>query len=163
MAMGKQIREALGCIGMMAVLALFGAGCSTVDWNQETPSAETAGKQQKEMASQYHHFGDVLIPDLLKVERKSCFVYQTSAFSAGVIVLNGSVDSSTLVTFFENNMTKDNWMPISSFKSPRTVLLYQKENRWCVINVTEKDFINETHVEIWVAPTLEGAETGLLK
>jgi len=162
MITGKQLKWTLGCIGMMAVLVLAGAGCSTVNSNTGPSSTDAAGKQQKEIPSRYHHFSDVLIPDELKVDRRSCFVYQTSSLSAGVIVLNGGVDSSTLISFFENNMMKDNWMPVSSFKSPRTVLLYQKESRWCVINITEKDF-NSTHVEIWVAPTLGGAETGLLK
>jgi hypothetical protein len=68
---------------------------------------------------------------------------------------------TSLSAFFENNMSKDNWQPVSSFKSPRTIMLFHKENRWCIINISEKEF--STHVEIWVAPTSNEAGSGLLK
>jgi hypothetical protein len=48
-------------------------------------------------------------------------------------------------------MVKDNWQMVSSFKSVRSILLFHKDNRWCVVNVTEKDIY--TYAEIWVAPT----------
>ena len=63
--------------------------------------------------------------------------------------------------FFESNMTKDNWQNIGTFKSQRTMLLFQKAHRWCVMNITDESF--NTHVEIWVAPTTGGAQSGLLK
>ena len=52
---------------------------------------------------------------------------------------------------------------ISAFKSPRTMMLFQKQTRWCVINITEGQF--STQVEIWVAPTIsaDGMEMGLQK
>jgi hypothetical protein len=49
-------------------------------------------------------------------------------------------------------MVKDDWKNISSFKSERTMLLFQKANRWCVMNITDERF--NTYVEIWVAPTI---------
>jgi hypothetical protein len=78
-----------------------------------------------------------------------------------VLALKGRVDINSLITFFENNMAKDNWRAVSSFKSPRSMLLYQKENRWCVISITDKGYT--THVEIWVSPTIGEVEGGLLK
>ena len=35
-------------------------------------------------------------------------------------------------------------------------MLFYKENRWCVINITEKEFM--TYAEIWVAPTIQAGE-----
>jgi len=58
-------------------------------------------------------------------------------------------------------MAKDNWQIVGTFKSPRTLLLFQKENRWCVINITDGRF--DTLVEIWVAPFSGQSESGLLK
>jgi hypothetical protein len=40
-------------------------------------------------------------------------------------------------------------------------LLYRKENRWCVINVTDGQFSSQ--VEIWVAPFSDISGAGLLK
>jgi hypothetical protein len=58
-------------------------------------------------------------------------------------------------------MVNDNWKNISSFKSERTMLLFQKNHRWCVMNITDEAF--NTYVEIWVAPTTKDAQAGLLK
>ena len=63
--------------------------------------------------------------------------------------------------FSYKGMAKDAWKKVSSFKSPRTILMFQKENRWCVINITDGNY--STDVEIWVAPTMNESETGLMK
>lgn len=109
----------------------------------------------------YYDFEDVLVPAELKVDRKRSFVYHSPDFTAGVLVLNGRVEVNSLIKFFDNNMAKDNWRLVSSFKSPRTVMFFNKANRGCIINVTEKQF--GTEVEIWVAPYFEPTESGLLK
>ncbi len=105
----------------------------------------------------YYDFGDVRLPEELKVDNNASFVYRTAGFSAGVLVLEGRVEIYSLISFFENSMRSDEWIFLSSFKSPRTMMLFKKENRWCVINITEK--LASTLVEIWVAPTTD--ETGL--
>lgn len=107
----------------------------------------------------YYDFKDVLLPGELSLDKKDSFVYMTSGFVAGFLHLTGRVDGKSLVTFFENNMLKDNWQPVSSFRSARTLLLFTKKNRNCVIIITEKSF--NTDVEVWVAP-MEGAGGGNL-
>lgn len=160
MAKMRQMRRVTVCIGILAALMLCLTGCTTV-LNKSTATTSDKAKEKKGPQPLYYDFGDVLIPGELKVDKKTSFVYQAPTFSAGVLVLNGRVEITSLIAFFENNMTKDNWIPISSFKSPRTMLLYQKESRWCVINITDENF--STHTEIWVAPTVGGPEGGLLK
>ncbi|MBT9440083.1 MAG: hypothetical protein GAS50_12980, partial [Desulfobacterales bacterium] len=55
-----------------------------------------------------------------------------------------------------------NWRILGSFKSsPLTIMLFQKENRSCLIKIIEK--LTTTHVEIWVAPSIDEVESGLLK
>jgi len=109
----------------------------------------------------YYDFGDVRLPEELKVDDEDSFVYRTPGFSAGVLVLEGRVELYSLIAFFENSMASDNWKFISSFKSPRTMMLFHKEARWCVINITEKNL--KTLVEIWVAPTAEELELDMMK
>ena len=109
----------------------------------------------------YYDFGDVLIPKELKIDKGSSFIYSAPGFSAGVLALSGRVNVSSLCSFFEENMAKDNWKLVVSFKSPRTLMLFQKENRWCVINITDGKF--STEVEIWVAPTVTEGARGLLR
>jgi hypothetical protein len=118
-------------------------------------------KQDKPPEPVYYDFEDVLVPSELKVDDKRSFVYHAPDFTAGVLVLTGRVEVDSLIKFFENNMAKDNWRLVSFFKSIRTIMFFNKSNRGCIINITEKQF--KTEVEIWVAPTMETAEGGLLE
>lgn len=142
----------LSVFGLSLALILF-SGCAGFRSGSQQASGEK-GVQQPESKNEpiYYDFGDVLVPRQLTVDRKLSFVYRTPGFSAGVLSLKGRVEINSLLTFFHNNMAKDNWRLVSSFKSMRTIMLFQKENRWCVINITEKDFY--TYVEIWVSPTM---------
>jgi hypothetical protein len=139
-------------IFMITVVFSIG-GCSSLS-KKDNKATAPASKTSTAVAARYYDFGDVLVPKELKVDKKSSFIYQTGEFSAGVLVLKGRVETSSLISFFESNMAKDNWNIISSFKSERTMLLFQKTHRWCVINITD-EAIN-TYVEIWVAPTRNG-------
>ena len=145
-------------VGLMVVMLMAVAGCASnkKDKTVTAPSVEGSG-----VPALYYDFGDVLVPRELKVDKKSSFIYQTEGFSAGVLVLKGRIDSSSLISFFDRNMAKDNWQMISSFKSDRTMLLFQKAHRWCVMNINDETF--NTYVEIWVAPTTKGSASGLLE
>ena len=155
-----QKRMGLIVLGLAIAMIFSSGGCSSLTKknNQATAPSATSDSGVK---ARYYDFGDVLVPNELKVDKKSSFIYQTEGFSAGVLVLKGRIETSSLISFFENNMAKDNWHMISSFKSERTMLLFQKAHRWCVMSITDERF--NTHVEIWVAPTTKGIQTGLLK
>lgn len=145
--------------GMRCVWVLFAAGllflsCSTLKGGSST------AESKKDLPA-YYDFGDVLVPKKLQLDTKSSFVYRTSDMSAGVLVFKGRIDAASLTDFFENNMAKDNWQLVSTFKSPRTLLLFQKEKRWCIININDSSY--NTQVEIWVAPTMHSTASGLLK
>jgi len=157
----KNKRIILIYIGIFTALFFLITGCSTLKSKKGDSAAQTTKKEDEGPSPLYYDFGDVLVPHELKVNKKSSFVYGTPGFSAGVLVLNGDVELTSLIDFFKNNMAKDNWGLVSSFKSPRTIILFHKENRWCVVNITEKQF--NTNVEIWVAPTIGEPEPGLLK
>ena len=147
-------------LGLAIAMIFSSGGCSSLTKKNNQATAPSA-KSDSGVPARYYDFGDVLVPKELKVDKKSSFIYQTDGFSAGVLVLKGRIETSSLISFFENNMTKDNWHMISSFKSERTMLLFQKAHRWCVMAITDESFY--TYVEIWVAPTTEGIQTGLLK
>ena len=146
--------------GMTIAMLVSIGGCSSLTKknNQATAPSE---KSDFEVTALYYDFGDVLVPKELKIDKKSSFIYQTEGFSAGVLVLKGRIETNSLISFFENNMAKDNWHMISSFKSKRTMLLFQKSHRWCVMSITDESF--STYVEIWVAPTTKAVQTSLLK
>ncbi len=154
-------KSAAACFGMITIFLLLISGCAVSKTkNAGSPSSSIPQKENKN-APVYHDFEDVLIPAKLKAVRDSSFVFQTPGFSAGVLTLKGKIDINSLFAFFDTNMAKDNWSVIATFKLPRSIMMYKKENRWCVISINKKE--RNTLVEIWVAPTISGAESGLLK
>jgi len=150
------------CLSITAVFFLLFTGCTWNKSDRRTTTSRSAIQKKKEPVPLYLDFGDVLIPGELKMDKKSSLVIQSPGFSTGLIVLKGRVNVKSLIDFFENNMAKDNWKLACSLKSPRSVMVFEKENRRCVINILEKEF-NMTYVEIWVAPTIdETTSSGLL-
>jgi len=157
---GFNNRKVLAGLLVPWLLIVLLTGCASMGDNT-VDSEQAVMEEEAEPSPIYYDFGDVLIPLELEVDRDSSFIYHAPGFTAGVLVLSGRVEASSLIRFFENNMAKDNWQLVSSFKSPRTIMFFNKANRSCIINITEKSFSSE--VEIWVAPTLNGSETTLYK
>lgn len=143
---------------LITALLLSVVACSSAP--QTTDGSDAKEKNDKK-APLYYDFGDVLIPRELELDVNSSFVYHTSGFTAGILAFKSKAELGSMVAFFENNMAKDNWQAVGVFKSPRTLLLFQKENRWCVINITDNRW--DTLVEIWVAPFSDLSGSGLLK
>jgi len=155
-------KTVFGCIGIGVAIFLTISGCASITSFKTGGSTKTsASKKDKGAIPSYYDFGDVLIPRELKIKKKLSFVYRTPGFTTGVLTLTGRVEINSLIAFFENNMSKDNWREISSFKSPRTIMLFQKEHRFCVINIIDQE--PKVRVDIWVSPTIEESESGLLK
>jgi len=150
-------------ISVLLVVFMTSWGCArlqndTKSSEQLEPDATTGDITPSPL---YYDFEDILLPAELKVNKKKSFVHHATDFRAGVLVLTGHVEINSLVRFFEINMVKDNWRLVTSFRSPRTMMFFEKSNRDCIISVTEKPF--KLEVEIWVAPNTRSAEEDLLK
>ena len=160
---GKSTAFSTVGIFMILVAALFlFSGCSALKSKKTAPQSGSAGQPATAKPKAiYYDFGDVLLPSELKVDKDDSFVFHTPGLTAGVLSLKGHVEISSLINFFENKMPVDGWQAISSFKAPRTMMLYKKQTRWCVISITEGQL--NTRVEIWVAPTVADPASGLHK
>jgi hypothetical protein len=144
-------------LASLAALILC-AGCASLGGGQEQPTVETS--PAPEAGPLTSDFQDIRLPRELKEVKNETFFMQTGTFSAGVLTLRGRVEVNSLIAFFETQMRADNWQLVGFFRSTRSLMMFYKENRWCVINITEKHVY--TYVELWVAPTLRQAETRLL-
>ena len=141
---------------MLSIFLLVGAGCAA--WEKSRDTSEETGEKKSEVeapAPVYYDFVDILIPAELSLVKKSSFVYSTPSFSAGVLVFEGYVQGESLVNFFTTNMPKDGWTLKSSFRYRRVILSFEKEERSCLISVTE--YPMKTRVEIWVAPQVSAS------
>lgn len=139
-------------IPVILLSCLLISGCANFQPNKTDSVTNNISKKEKKGPSPiYYNFEDVLIPGELSIDKKESFIFSSSGMSAGVLALNGGVEINSLIQFFEINMTKDNWKLISSFQSARTLMLFQKGMRWCVICIYDNPL--RTHVEVWVAPS----------
>lgn len=151
-------------IWVTAALLLSVTGCSTLNSKDEGASyaaSTEVSAVQPENSHVYLDFGDVMLPRELDLDKKESFVMNTAGMTSGVLVMSGGVDANSLVGFFESKMPVDGWHKVGSFRSARSMLLFEKKTRWCVIAITDGKF--STKVEIWVAPITETMKSGLHK
>ena len=98
-------------------------------------------------------FGDVMIPRDMDVNKDASFIYNRGGINAGLLRLSGRVDSRSLLRYFQNNMANDGWRMISQFQAPQSLMVFEKENRLCLIAVEDSTF--QTFADIWVVPRNE--------
>jgi len=155
-------RNRLVLAGVAALCVLLIAGCSVLKRHDE---AGTDGGVVSRSGPQpvYLDFDDILIPENLQPDREKTSVFRIGDMTAGVLAINGRVPSEKLIDFFDHNMSRDNWKIVSSFRAPRSMLLFEKGTRWCVITIFEDDFDHKTRVEIWVSPKNEDVDSGVLQ
>lgn len=127
------------------------SGCENFNSSSTAdPGAPQDTADASEPADYYYDFDDILVPKEMELQNKDSFILETPEAKSGVMVFTGSVEIVSLTNFFINNMTKDNWNMRSAFKSNRTILVFEKSNRYCIINLTDGQF--KTLLEIWVSP-----------
>ncbi|MFP4390263.1 MAG: hypothetical protein ACLFPR_15115 [Desulfococcaceae bacterium] len=139
------------CIWMALALAISAGGCTGL----RSAGGGGGGERNIGESPLYYGFPDVLIPAELREDKQNSYLVQSQGFSAGILAFRGRVDRGSLIAFFRENMAKDNWRTIGGFTASRSILLFHKENRWCVINIAEGDF--STAVEVGVVPTTANA------
>jgi hypothetical protein len=127
--------------------------CSQMNFGGSNDQQQQQPAEVTETPSDYYYdFDDILVPRELTLSTPESFIIETPQSKAGVMVFTGRVEMSSLTTFFVNNMTKDHWVMRSAFKSNRTILIFDKEDRYCVVNITDGKL--KTSVEIWVTPRM---------
>ena len=97
----------------------------------------------------YYEFPDVPIPRDLSRDESDSFIVDSPPLKSGVMVFSGTYDRPTLLDFFMAAMPNNGWTMRSVFKASRSLLIYTKSNRYCVISLTPSYFI-KTRVEIWM-------------
>ncbi len=136
----------------LALALLLAPGCaSTLDKGASAPptvDAQVAGD-----------FNDIQVPLEMTLQKSDSFVVNTNGVRTGVLVYKGGLEAESTMRFFENSMKNDAWIQVSSMKSKRSMLLFKKESRWCVMEVSAGRF--STEVTIWVAPDGSGMGSGM--
>ncbi len=153
-------RHSLALLLVGAVLFLL-PGCSGLGWNQPgavAPAANTASPAGNLKApptqspTQYYDFPDVPIPAEMSLRLNDSQVFQSGEFKTGLLVLRGRVDPGSLIAFFQAGMDRNGWRLLGSTRYRKSILLFTKPGKSCVITIYEKYFY--TYAEIYVLPTV---------
>jgi len=140
---------------ILLVLNLMGCATSTLSQETAAPSEplQITSSGESETA-RYYDFEDVPVPAEMELKTDRSFVFQTTEFAAGMLAFSGRVELSSLISFFRIKLPDHGWRFLSSIKSPKTILFFQKENRLCIITIISKAFT--TDAEILVAQGFRG-------
>jgi len=145
----------IAVLAMVAVLAV--SGCNSVLQDRSAGGTESAPASAPTTTAvgTYQEFDDVLIPNEMQIIGKSSFVFETPQFKTGIVTYKGRVDAVSLSNFFEKELPKDNWKLRSKMKYNRTILVFEKTDRDCIINIIDESF--NTILEIMVAPRMDSS------
>lgn len=116
---------------------------------------ESSSVSITETRTSYYDFDDILIPSELSLDKKNSLLFTAGRSKVGILLFSGRVEPSSLTAFFQNNMQKDGWSLLSSFKYRQHLLIFLKGERTCVITITEKTF--STTAEVRVGLTEQGS------
>lgn len=123
-------------------------GCASKNTSSEEPVV-TSGKatESYEEFIPYTEFDDIAVPNELSRVPERTFIYENSEFRTGMIVMKGRVENQSLIDFFVNQMSKDNWTKESSIISTISTLVFKKPYKSCMIRITDGTY--NTEVEIY--------------
>jgi hypothetical protein len=141
------IRRKMIWLVTVVLLLLMTASCAMFEKGPAKP--ETAQKRLPDV----REFDDVLIPREMDIAKESSMIYRREGMSAGLLRLSGRVEPASLMRYFQNNMANEGWRPISQFRSPQSLMIFQKGNRMAVIAIEDGDL--ETFADVWVVPMNE--------
>lgn len=148
-------KPALSCL---VVLLFTLSACSAKQTGSAVGDPGTRPQAQNSAgAGTYYDFNDIMIPRAMTLQPKQSFIFEGPQVKTGFLVFKGRVDAVSLSNFFVNNMAADGWHLSSSFRSKRTILVFTKPGRDCIVNIVDGRFT--TTLEIWVAPEEAGGSS----
>lgn len=99
-------------------------------------------------------FDDIPIPKDMEIKNGYTEISQTDNLKTGHLRFTGRVEWLSLINACSYNMHQQNWIPIAIFKSPQGLLVFRKDERVCVIVIT--DSFPNTLMRVWVSPKMNG-------
>ena len=126
---------------------------STETSPSETPSSGPSSSGPPAVSAPrplFYDFQDIPVPSEVKLLSKDSYVFQAGSFKTGLLTFRGRVDINSAINFFQMAMPREGWKAKGGFRYKRSVLIFEKPDKSCIINLYEKMFY--TYIEIYVAP-----------
>lgn len=132
-------------MGFVLLFALVLSGCAG------TGSGD--GDASSGLNYYYDEFKDVAIPKEMSPEKKETFItYTADGVKLGTQIVSGRVEMASLVTAMQGYMQRDGWTLRSVFRSTRSILIFEREDRMCSIYIG--DGMMTTTMLIFVSPKI---------
>jgi len=140
---------------LMIVLVVGLSGCNYFNRSDEEmkPESQVVEENQPFYA---RDFNDILIPDGLRLDRKNSMHTRSQTFNGGILNYEGRLDVNSLLDFFENSMSKNGWQLAGTVKSDKSLLIFVKANKTCMITVADSKFNLNTEVYFYISETSRG-------
>lgn len=161
--MKRAILRPLGVVPIVFICFFLIAGCAARQSpppNPVTapPGASPGGPSQPTSNAgphpNFYDFPDVPVPSELSRYDSDSFVFQSGQLKAGLMVLRGArVEVASVISFFQMAMPREGWKPKGGFSSGRTLLIFEKPDKTCVIILHASTIY--TWVDVYVAPHSE--------
>jgi len=108
---------------LFLTLLVFAAGCGKFNFGGgNQPPKDPKGKPQS--VGRYYDFDDIQVPRGMDLDKEKSILFNVGSLRAGVLVLSDRVEVESLINFFIDSMTRDNWRLMSSFKYPKVALFF---------------------------------------
>jgi hypothetical protein len=117
-----------------------------------------AASSETALKASFSGFEDVLIPSDISVDRKKSQVYSAGKFKVGLLTFKGRVEPDSLADFFQTNLPRNGWKPMTILKDRAQTMIFLKDERVCMITISENWW--NTVCEVRVGLLEKGFETG---
>jgi hypothetical protein len=139
----KRIGSLVACSVVLLFALWASAGCSLFATKEQgTPSSDTG------LRVAFSDFEDVPLPSEMSPNKRKTQLYSAGKGKVGLLTLEGRVDPDSLAAFFQNNLPRNGWKPMTSLKDRDHVLVFAKEERMCLINISEGWFTTICEVRV---------------
>ena len=137
----------IALLAVVATLFIFAlgaiSGCaSSAKKDQGTASSETG------LRVAFSDFEDVPLPSEVSPNKRKTQLYSAGKGKVGLLTLEGRVDPDSLAAFFQTNLPRNGWKPMTSLKDRDHVLVFIKDERMCLITISEGWFTTVCEVRV---------------
>ncbi len=149
----KKILRMLTVSGLASLL-IIGQGCSYMPGSGGDEDMEPVSLSETEAASSPYHpkdFKEILIPSIMEFDREKSMYVKSQDFNGGILHFSGRAETNSLITFFENTMPSKGWTLSGSVKTKKTLLIFTKPGKTCMISIVDPDFSLSTQVSLYIS------------
>ena len=133
------------------------AGCADLFNSNSSSDSSSGSTVSASSVSDYYYaeFDDIPVPTALSPSGTPTIIYTNTGIKSGSQAFAGRVEITSLNTFMINHLTKQGWGFKSAFRSDKSVLIFEKSDKFCVIyNI---DGTITTTMQVFVTPKVSGS------